>query len=951
MSTNFWKPSAEQCRTILLLEALGLIHDLGKLSDAFLLRQDPSPDPKYKNYTYDLLANPRQISIYKNFISSGNKISKQVQEWLNNATNTRCAFHERPDLTAILDRICFTDWTNTTYTFAELSPLLTKPRLANDNSPDDWKCSLGKGMHPGLLIGMLHGVAHVEKDRGKKENKQPYFKVFSASPFGKEERISIGATSDALRALPLNKIEQITTKQRRAWLKEMRTWMRKGLADNRRPHNEISLWDWGYMVATMTKAAAAYIYKKGWPESFKDLPFPFSTLRISLNRLEIYTRSDKISDLLGVRKTLDDAFEKVQILLEETCALGNCIYHDETGAYYLLTALYDDAEKDALRQEIQALFPPDLQPRVCWGEKIEAGMLDKNKTLASGLVVEPRKSALREPPVCARNNLYLFKDEWGLGRPENAEICTVCGVRPVGFPREGSLPEVEQGLAPWATQRKAEQRNICRICLERRGRRAQDWVRSDLQGTIWTNEVADENGRLALFIGKLGLEGWLDGSLLDTIQDADTTKYPSPARLYRIAETARGFWEDIRGKLIPNIVGKYPCRLALYPDSPLNLDDFHAYELEVDGVSLSVVWDEANRRFLTAENLNYFHKRWKEKNRTVDQLSERLKQGVFNILESSEYGRPGQVLLKTRISQVTFLGGYYPLIPILVEPSICMALVPANNALALAKAVKSKYEEEMGRVRDRLPLYIGLVFCRRRTPIRALLEAGRSMLEMAGTLNMDTGDGWEAWELLQINSPVPCICELNFGNGIVWNMPVLAGDCKTKDIWYPNMYMGDTWQAKQVKHILEFPCPAKVWVRPSRFDFEYLDTNVRRFDIHYDEKGRRSRRTRPFYLEDLDRFEKLWAYMRYLAKAQRQQVVRMIEATRESWYGQTWNLESIEKDEVFKQFVEDTLAGAAWPINQLWKDIPQEWQEKLIQAGVKGELADLIELYMEILKE
>ena len=37
MSNNFWRPSAEQRRTILLLEALGLIHDLGKLSDTFLL--------------------------------------------------------------------------------------------------------------------------------------------------------------------------------------------------------------------------------------------------------------------------------------------------------------------------------------------------------------------------------------------------------------------------------------------------------------------------------------------------------------------------------------------------------------------------------------------------------------------------------------------------------------------------------------------------------------------------------------------------------------------------------------------------------------------------------------------------------------------------------------------------------------------------------------------------
>lgn len=949
MSNNFWQPSAEQRRTILLLEALGLIHDLGKLSDTFLLSQEPSPDPKYKNYSYDLLADPRQISIYKDFTGSGNKVSELVQEWLNNATNTRCAFNERSDLTAILERINFTDWTNTTYTFAELSPLLAKPGLANAISPDNWKHALGKGMHPGLLIGALHGVAHVEKDRGEKKDKQPYFAVFSASPFGKEERIDMGVTSEALKALPLDRIEQITTEQRRAWLKEMRTWMRRGLADNRRPHNEVSLWDWGFVVASMTKAAAAYIYKNGWPINLKCLPF--CALRISLNRLEIYIRSDKISDLLGVRKILDDAFEQVRILLEETYALGNCIYHDETGAYYLLSKLYDDAEKDALREEVQALFPPDLRPRVYWGKEIKAGKLDEDKTLARELVVEPRKSALREPPVCARNNLYLFKDEWGLGRPENAETCTVCGVRPVGFPREGFLPEVEQNLAPWATQRKAEQRNICRVCLERRGRRAQSWLKSDLQGTIWTNEVADDNGRLALFIGKLGLEGWLDGLLLDTVQDVRTIKHPSPARLYRIAETARGFWEGVSTKLMLYIIGQHPYRLALYPDSPLDLDDFHTYELEVDGVSLSVVWDEANRRFLTAENLNYFHKRWKEKNKTVDQLSERLKQGVFNILESSEYGRPGQVLLKTRINQVTSLGGYCPVIPILAEPSIFMALIPANNALALAKAVKSKYEEEMGRVRDRLPLYIGLVFCRRRTPIRALLEAGRSMLEMAGTLNMDTGDGWEAWELLQKNSPVPSIYELNFDNEIVWNMPVLVGGCKTEDKWYPKMYEGDTWEEKQVKHVSELSCPAKVWVRPSRFDFEYLDTNVRRFDIHYDEKGRRSRRTRPFYLEDLDRFEKLWAYMRCLAKAQRQQVVRMIEATREAWYGQTWDLESIKKDEVFKQFVEDTLAGATWPINQLWKDIPQEWQKKLIQAGVKGELADLNELYTEILKE
>lgn len=142
----------------------------------------------------------------------------------------------------------------------------------------------------------------------------------------------------------------------------------------------------------------------------------------------------------------------------------------------------------------------------------------------------------------------------------------------------------------------------------------------------------------------------------------------------------------------------------------------------------------------------------------------------------------------------------------------------------------------------------------------------------------------------------------------------------------------------------------KTWIRPSRFDFEFLDTTARRFEIVYDANGRRPRRTRPFYLEDLERLETLWTYMARLTKTQRHQVVRTIEATREAWYGQDREHESA-KDEVFEQFVADTLAGATWPPKQSWDSIGEDWQKRLIQAGVRGELADLAELHMEILKE
>ncbi len=736
----------------------------------------------------------------------------------------------------------------------------------------------------------------------------------------------------------------------------MKLLLRRGLADNRRPHNEVSLWDWGYTVSTLTKAAAAYIFKNGWPANLDDLPY--RTLRINLDILERYTHSDKISDLLGVRQALNEASPRVQALLEETYALGNCFYRDETGSYYLLPDILDGDELAALRNEIQARFAPDLRPRVQLEERITVGQLHgKSPTHDPGalrrLLAEPRAKALSEAPTQTDNNLYLFEAEWTEGRPANAETCMACGVRPVGYPRQHSQVEVERELAAWATQEKAERRNICRVCLDRRGRRAEQWAKDGLQGTIWTNEVADDNGRLALFVGKLDLEGWLDGTLLSTLQvTSNTAKNPSPARLYRIAETSRQFWEQVTSKVMPVVVGQRPLRLALYPqpDSQPDLGDFHAYELEVDGVALNVIWDKPHGRFLVADNLTYFTRRLET---GLDDIVSRVRGGALQVLEPSAFLNSGQPVFKAVIERVEKLNGYLPAIPLLAEPSACLMLVPANNALALAHAVKREYERQMRRVRDRLPLCLGLVFCHRRTPVRAVLEAGRAMLKM------NAGEEWEGWRLVGKNSPTAAECELTFDNGVTWRIPVVAGDGRTRDEWYPRMQQGDSHTNAKARHVsdLKVRDPKmppnkgwKVWVRPSRFDFEFLDATGRRFEIYYDERGRRPRRTRPFYLEDLDRLDELWKLMKRLALSQRHQIIRAIEATREDWYGAEQSNQA-EDDNVFRQFVTDTLAGAEWPKSQPWGGISREWRDKLVQAGASGELADLVELHMEILKE
>jgi hypothetical protein len=158
-----------------------------------------------------------------------------------------------------------------------------------------------------------------------------------------------------------------------------------------------------------------------------------------------------------------------------------------------------------------------------------------------------------------------------------------------------------------------------------------------------------------------------------------------------------------------------------------------------------------------------------------------------------------------------------------------------------------------------------------------------------------------------------------------------------------------------------------VSVTPSTFDFLYLDAASRRFAIAYDEQGRRSDRpSRPYYLEDLVRLEQVWTtFSKKLTRTQLKQTLQTIETVRQRWFGRDENLQSAHND-TFRQFVADTLANAQWTDMSLrgTKQPPDtaeiaspadaarnDMQTQLIAAAVRGELADLEELHLEILKE
>ncbi|MFZ5820880.1 MAG: CRISPR-associated protein Csx11 [Chloroflexota bacterium] len=817
---------------------------------------------------------------------------------------------------------------------------------------------------------------------------------------------------------------------RRSFMEEIEKLFRATVAETRQPINDISLFDQTIASVAVFKAALAQKLLLGRkdPQQHK---YHWRILRLGIDGLQFWGQSAKLTDLLGRKAAIARALDGVQQFLEEDYPLGAEIYRDENGSLFIVPDVADLLDQLAngkvLRNGLQEFARRELEDE----SEFTLTLSDGTRTMLSF----GRLANTKLPPPSA-NPKAIFS-VWQ-AHPEITDVCTVCGIRPQGYDGADRPPN-----------HKALQRNVCGICERRRTDRASEWA-GKLQTTVWTNEVADANGRLALIVGQFGLDDWLTGASLGSVlafepsarnlkyehrgkeyrfdykynqliaeiqqllssskqpdaqvpllnylllsyqrvgnsfsetydfyvgdSDLDNGKreahlfalslmrqQPSPARLRRIWETTRTFWQealnerDAQGKPILVPAGK---RLEIIPknSAQLNLGKFHSYELLVNNIRISVVWDSRVRRFIVCENLAYFAK----PEQLGRPLSDYLQPGKSFVLEEpAGSGARNKVWGTITIEYVNELpDDYLPAIPILTEPRTFMALVPADKAMEVIHAIRRKYETEMGKVRNRLPITLGAVFFGRRTPLFAALDAARQMLDCpsnagdwkvaAKTDHNPTAAGWPRSVRLTLtreNESTPV------------EIPTVMGDKETPDVWYPYWRVEDKPTDRTRRfigpdgehwvHVTELKEGDSVQFTPSHFDFLWLDAASRRFEIAYDKDGRRpARPTRPFYLEDLDRLETLWSCLKppALTVTQLKQTLQTIETARERWFGPKCLGEPHDPDGVFRQFVEDTLANAQWN----WKAIPEDKRNQLIAAAVRGELTDLEELHLEILKE
>jgi len=305
-----------------------------------------------------------------------------------------------------------------------------------------------------------------------------------SSPFGLEDTQIKGLTSY------LDKLPFSSLLERSLFMRQIKEAFSHALGDTRRPVNEVTLMDWSEAVASLYKSslAGALLGVKPDPDNLC-----WRLLRINFDVLGLYTKAIKIADLLGYQNVINEACAEVKRLVEEEYPLGNEIYRDTTGIYFTFPDI--DLPTD-LEREIRCRMEKrdhEIAPRIYVYAPNGKNPTEQLKVM----LAEGRKKALDDLAYLFDTNNHSphWESLWkNLNLDDKQyELCPVCRLRPM---REG--------------------KEACENCLKRRESRMDTWLTSP-QNTIWMDEIADENGRVALLVGRFGMDDWLSGDLVQTM--------------------------------------------------------------------------------------------------------------------------------------------------------------------------------------------------------------------------------------------------------------------------------------------------------------------------------------------------------------------------------------------------------------------------------------------------
>jgi len=294
---------------------------------------------------------------------------------------------------------------------------------------------------------------------------------------------------------------------RRFIFERVKPWYSKLLSDSRYPVNDVSLWDQAYMTASMFKAVLSnLVLDSSKLQNYQNSPssIKWRILGIQYDKLGLAEKGFKPAHIDWYRNISKEIDDEIKKLLELKYPIGNEVYRDETGIYFIvgedlgddkgnLAILKDDLKE--IKEEILQIFKEksldEFYPAI-FLTKASRGLMNLTYLLENA-----RENFLKADWSKKELDICLEKSLSGRARG----ICQVCKQRLV-----------------FESDKRDENKNVCEICYKKKTEgRVNEWLKDRAGETIWTSELKDKNDGLALVVMKFELMDWLNGDLLNSL--------------------------------------------------------------------------------------------------------------------------------------------------------------------------------------------------------------------------------------------------------------------------------------------------------------------------------------------------------------------------------------------------------------------------------------------------
>ena len=426
-------------------------------------------------------------------------------------------------------------------------------------------------------------------------------------------------------------------------------------------------------------------------------------------------------------------------------------------------------------------------------------------------------------------------------------------------------------------------------------------------------------------------------------------KNPSPSRLMRVWHSTEDFFNGLEKEICQSVpsIKRYVLEGVKKADPTgkaweIKLS-FNNKEIEVTG---EAIFEDGKCTTITP-HLNPFIEKYNSNKFDVKLIDK----------ETEKY----EIFHGVQCKNVRFPKAYRI---ITVSPDQFMFMAPASSSLKILDTIKREYEQVFGKVFGKLPLNVGVVYFQRKTPLFSVLDSARRFaktFEEENNLFTNETD-IPSFEVKEVTAD-----ELIFDNGYRIEKRSKLGNCEM-DYYHPYLLVEksddeDVIEIKTIngvisqKHVESIKKGDKIKIHPSFFDFEFLDTNVRRFDITLGEKGGTWKKRehpivgengpKPYFLGDLNKFKRLKKIFEEIGSWTPIWDLASLIIAKQDW-------KEIGDSDIYKNFVDSALENkigskfsGSSENKEKWKSDVKPFLAKCIH---EGSFFDAVELYKTILK-